>query len=515
MGSLLQRVSAAFSALRGASAPAKRDYLGARLGRGLTFITGLQRQDQQIRKDIMQLRAHSRHLDQNNPYMRAFLRIMETQVVGPKGFTLQSRLRTKAGASFEPYNTNLENAFARWAQRGTCTVDGKNSFLAASRMVSRSLALDGEVFIREVVGADNAFGYGLQFIDPDLLDHTFNREPSQGYNAIVMGVELDRFGKPVAYHFTDTSVAWRQSYPWGGSKIRIPASEIIHIFDPERCNQTRGVPHAAPVMYLMAMLGSTWESEVAAARYEAERVAVLQSKTGELTDGTAVDPRSAMAQLNGIQSSAIHVEALPPGVEMVPLQMNHPNGAMPEFSKAMLKGLATGLGVSYSAFTGDLSDSTYSGGRQGLLIERDNHRKLQGLLIEAFCERVFRGWIRAAWMSNAIQLPPGVTLDQASAHRWSPRGWDWVDPLKDAQADVLAINNGLATRTEILAERGVDFEDVVRELSNEQKALQAAGIWLAPVGGAVTVMKEEPDASASPDGASDTSTKKGAKSHAA
>jgi capsid protein len=46
---------------------------------------------------------------------------------------------------------------------------------------------------------------------------------------------------------------------------------------------------------------------------------------------------------------------------------------------------------------------------------------------------------------------------------------EWVDPLKDAQADVLEIRAGLATLEEKLAERGVeDFDVHMAQLVKEQ-----------------------------------------------
>jgi capsid protein len=35
---------------------------------------------------------------------------------------------------------------------------------------------------------------------------------------------------------------------------------------------------------------------------------------------------------------------------------------------------------------------------------------------------------------------------------WHPRGFPWVDPLKDMQASLLAVQNGFKTQTDIMAE---------------------------------------------------------------
>ena len=495
--SLTGRVKAAFKALTGKPS-AERDYLGARLGRGMSYIVGLQRQDAEIRRDIAGLRAHSRFLDKNNPWMRSYLRIMETDLIGPKGFTLQTQLRKKGGDLFEPYAGNFEAAFREWSRRPTCSADGRFSWLQACRNIGRSLPLDGEVFIRECFGFKNGFGYALQFLDPDLLDHNLNQEPGgPGHPAIVMGVELDDWGRPIAYHFREPRLAWSQAYPYGSERIRIPAEEIIHIYDPERANQTRGVPHASPVMYVLAMLGGYLEAELAASRYEAERVVVYSSP-----DGTADEKMLAKAASQQL-SPGLHSAWLPTGVTLEPIQLNHPNAAFPAYIQALLHALSAGLGVNYHALTRDLSQTNFSSMRGGEIIDRDQKRRLQGLIIDVALERIYRNWLKWAWVSGKVTLPPGLNIEQASAHKWVARGWDWVDPLKDIQADVLAVNNCMDTLSNVLALRGLDFEEVAQERAREQKLLDELGVELAPLGGSPTVMKEEPD-SKTPQNAGDT-----------
>ncbi len=483
--SLMGRITAALSALRGKTA--QRDYLGARLGRGASYIVGLQRQDAEIRRDIAGLRAHSRFLDKNNPWMRSYLRIMETDLIGPKGFTLQSQIRKNDGSLWEPFNTNIETAFKEWSRQGVCTADGMYSFLMVQRLWGRSLPMDGEVFIRELFGFDNGFGYALQFLDPDLLDHNYNLEASKGQNAIVMGIEKDAWGRPVAYWFRDPGVAWSQSYPWGSERIRIPADEIIHLMDPERANQSRGVPWAAPVMYILAMLGGYLENELAASRYEAERVVAFQSK-----EGTATNAELASAAAT-ITSPGLHAAWVPTGMEMVTPDLKHPNTAFSPYVQKLEYSLSGGLGVNYHALTRDVSQANYSSSRTAELVDRDQKRRIHGLMIDQGLERIYRNWLKYAWLAGKVKLPPGVGLAQAAAHKWTARTWEWVDPLKDGQSVVLMVNNAFTSRTAELAKRGIDFEELVDQLAYEQKLLKDKGVELAPLGGNPTVTKEEPD----------------------
>lgn len=480
------RLRSAWSALRGKS---QRDYLGARLGRGVSYIVGLQRQDAEIRRDIAGLRAHSRFLDKNNPWQRSYLRIMETDLIGPKGFTLQSQIRKANGDLFEPYNTYIEKAFKAWSEQGVCTVDGMYSFLQVQRLIGRTLPLDGEVFIREVTGFDNGYGYALQFLDADLLDHNLNQEAGNGQNAIVMGVEKNAWGRPVAYHFRDPKLALSQSYPYGAGYTVIPAGEIIHLFDPERCNQSRGVPWSAAVMYILAMLGGYLEAELAASRYEAERVVAFQSKEGQVED------QQIQAAAANVTSPGLHAMWVPSGMEMITPDLKHPNTAFSPYVQKLEYALAGGWGVNYHALTRDVSQANYSSSRTAELVDRDQKRRIHGLIIDQALNRIYRNWLKWSWAAGRVTLPPGMGLEQASALKWTARTWEWVDPLKEGQAVVLQVNNALTSRTAELAKRGIDFEELVDQLAYEQGLLKEKGVELAPLGGVVTVAKEEPDGS--------------------
>ena len=94
------------------------------------------------------------------------------------------------------------------------------------------------------------------------------------------------------------------------------------------------------------------------------------------------------------------------------------------------------------------------------------------------CRPVWARWMDAAVLSGAIELP-GYARAPAR-HRtvqWIPPRWDWVDPLKDIQAQVLAIDAGLLSRRKAVEATGYDIEEIDRE--NAADAKRAAGMGLA------------------------------------
>ena len=452
--------------------PSQREYLGAQLSRTQSFITSLQRADAEIRKDLGALRSHSRHLAKNTPYMGRYLKVLGVGVIGADGITLEADARRRRGATLEQTNTDLESAWEDWGR--AATVCDRHTWAQVQRLALRTMALDGECFIRIVTGAPTPWGFALQFLDADLLDHNLNATPTNGAGAVVMGVELDGWSRPVAYHFTDpTERGLDRAYPGSVKRVRIPAEEIIHLYDPERANQTRGVPWASRVMYLLSMLSAYWEAEVAAARHEAERIAFIKEEVGAGIEPCNISPS---AKATEIQSGPVTYLGLEPGQDIVTPDINHPNTAFPEFSKAMLKGVASGLCVSYASLATDLTEVSYSSIRQGELEQRDHWRETQDLMVSKLCRRVYEAWVPYAVLNGWVSIPQGLTLEDLKRSVWTPRGWDWVDPKNDAEAAEILLRNGLTTKTRLLAEQGYDLEDTFSELKKEKELAKEMGL---------------------------------------
>ncbi|MFY8064517.1 MAG: phage portal protein, partial [Usitatibacteraceae bacterium] len=176
----------------------KRGFEAANTGRLFSdWMTQTKTADSDLRYALRAMRARSRDLCQNNDYARRYLNLVSTNVVGPKGITLQVRARELTGALDQIANQQLEAAFYAWGQPGVCTVDGRLSWIDAQRVFIESVARDGECFVLFVEDNANPFRFRLQFIDPDLIDQDKNEILANG-GQIRMGIEVDAAGRPVA-----------------------------------------------------------------------------------------------------------------------------------------------------------------------------------------------------------------------------------------------------------------------------------------------------------------------------
>ena len=455
-------------------------YNGANSGRlAMDWIAGILSADQEIKGNMRLLRARARELSRNNPVAKSYLKILVGNVLGEKGIGYKPQVRNNDDSLNEAFNKKIESAWKEWSKKGNCTVDGKLSLRAVQTLILKNIATDGEVFVRQVRGFDNKFRFAVQLIDADQVDPLLMRFASKSENEIRMGIEVDAWGRPVAYH-----VNLKHPSDMGGSLLRerIPADQILHLYDPERVNQTRGVTWFHPCMVELRMLGGYVEAELVAARTGAAKMGFFK----HIDAASYVEPNPDAKYR--VEAEPGVIETMPPGLEFQAWSPDHPSSAFPMFIKAMLRFVASSMGVSYNALASDLEGVNYSSMRSGLLIERDQWKMLQSLFKEQLCQPIFESWLSLALLSGALVLD---SRDPARfcAGKWEPRGWAWVDPLKDVQSTILGIGAGLTSRDAAISEQGGDFEEVLEQLKREKELADKAGVDLSLAAKAPTVDK--------------------------
>jgi lambda family phage portal protein len=441
--------------------------------------------DQDIRGGLQTLRARAREMVNNDPYASRFLDLLADNVVGPKGIRLQSRNLKKDGEFDTDRNARIEEAWKEWGHKENASTDGLLSWLDVQRLHLQTVAQDGESLVRIVRGFENPFGFALQLLDPDQLDVEFNRAaPDPSGNVVRMGVEKDPWGRPVNYHIFNGHPSDHLARP--RKREVLPATDIIHQFVPRRIGQTRAVTWFAPVLMDARMLRGYREAELVAARTAAAKMGFLRP------DPEAVlNPNSPAGSQSTrkMQAEPGSFEELPPGMSVEVWDPQHPNSAFEAFTRSILQSIATGLRTSYASLTGDLSGVNYSSIRQGSLQEHDGWKVLQRWMEEHFHRRIFLEWLRIASLSPKSGLPSEAR--GWTAHDWMPRGWDWVDPLKDIQAAALSVRLGLNSRSQLAAAHGRDYEEVLQDLQKEAALEEQYGIH--PSTDISNLPKGEPD----------------------
>ena len=450
-------------------APRRRMFQGAMVGRlNADWVTSGSSVDSEIWGSLRMLRNRARQLTRDNDYASQALRLIQANVIG-KGIPFQAQVKKQRGGKLDQaVNDQIEQLWSKWCRAQYCHTAGRLSFCDIERLLIRSIAESGEVLVRII---KQPFGgspvpMALEVLEADWLDDRMSGRTGENGNEIRMGVELDRWSRPVAYWFLpkhpgDYLVTGTQQANFG-NPVRVPAEEVLHLFVSTRPGQTRGIPWMASSIKNLHQLDGFVEAEVVRARASASLMGFITSPEGELQGDDVVDNERVTSFEPGV------FKYLQSGENVVVPQLDSPDGQFEPFLRAMLRGMSAGLGMSYHNLSQDYSQTNYSSSRLALLEERDNWRVLQEWMIENFHQRVFEIWLELAVLSGQLQLPLYETdPDRYRQVRWMPRGWSWVDPQKEITALREAEMAGYMTKAEIIAESGGDIEEVFTQRRRE------------------------------------------------
>lgn len=439
--------------------------------------------NEDIRSNLKRLVERSRDLAKNNSGYRRWLSMRQRNIIGPQGFLLQAKVwnEPQAGIPERPDKMANEILEANWYAWGTqtaqaCTVDGRHSWHSLCTLVDRAHAVDGEAFVRVLRGNYNQWGLTLQPIDATLIDVDLNVPAGNGQNEIIMGVERDAWGRPVAYHVLAADY-YNRTYTTD-KYVRIPAADMIHVFTPEFVGQVRGFPPAAAAIQDMNMAAGYREAVLINARTAACNMGIWErpvNASGKITFDNPGDAENKATMDMEPGRFAI----APKGWTFKSLTPSNAPGAVGDFLKVIERSIASGLDVNYNDFANDLEGVNFSSLRYGALCERDSWKMEQAAFIEGFCRFVWRAWLEQFLLSGRSVLPFSK-VDKFDAVVFIPRRWDWVDPLRDIKADREAVDMRVLAPQDIIREAGRDPDEVLEEIAAWGEKLKNYGLEILP-----------------------------------
>ena len=454
-----------------------------------SWSASAQRINDELRADLDALRTRSRGMAKNNDILARYLHMVETNVVG-HGMTLQCQVENAPGQPDTIANGDIERAWLDWGRVGVCEISGQHNWRSVMSTLIKGVARDGEILVQELLGAaaGNKYGYALRIIDVDRIATWLYRESGPGVNAIDAGIEVDAYGRPVAIHLTDGKRGSRKATP-------VPTDALIHRFVAHEAEQRRGYPWAHAAMVSLHYLGEFSLSALLNAKQGADRIGFFVSPDGQPPVGDAGEDETG-AQI--MTSQPVSFDTLPEGYDVKTFESRYPEAMFAPFVKAINQRTASGLNVSYPNLCNDYEAVSFSSIRAAVLAERDEWRKVQAWFAEHVLDRIFDRWLQFALANGAIGTVgrplPLSKIEKFKAHKFVPRGWDWVDPKNDILSKVEALSADLTTRTDILAEQGIDFEDLLATKQREAQLAARYGVTLtnpAPAAPAAQQQQQE------------------------
>lgn len=407
------------------------------------------------------IRRRASYYHRNNPWLASGVEALVSNLVG-------SGIKPVSKHPDPAVRQAIQGAFARW----TTLADADNTldFYGLQAVAVREMIVSGEAFAH-LLTPDAAPGVPLtvRLIDAELVDvaRTFDLG---GGAMVVGGVEFDATGRRVAYYVSQRRPTdlFATTLP----AIRTPAADVAHLFSPLGIGQVRGVSWAAPILLRLQELD------------ELEDAQLMRQKIAAMFAAFVTDP-NADPSVNPFDQETGTIPTLEPGItQMLPPGMDvkfaQPSdaGAGVPFIKSQLRAIAAGMGIPDFLMTGDLSEANYSSLRSGLVQFRRRVEALQyGIIIHQFCRPIWERFVTLAVLSGTIEAPDfEANAADYLAAEWYPPAQLWVDPLKDLEAEALAVASGFKSRRQVVAAQGYDVEVLDAEIASDKAREAAMGL---------------------------------------
>jgi lambda family phage portal protein len=429
-----------------------------------------------IRGSLSTQRKRAWSLYRNSAWVQAGVEYLIDALIG-HGVEVRPKTADRA------LNRQIAEAWAAWATEeadGT----GRGDFHGLLALCLREMLVGADAFVRfRARDPEDGLRVPLQLelLSGDFLPESKNEIARNG-NLIRQGVEMDLVGRRTAYHLYRSSP--RATNPDGSpmkiETVRVPASEVLHIFRPLETNQVRGEPPLTRAILTAKELGEYVSNELRRNTVSSAITGVItRAAPGEptaLESGATGDGDGEVAASGTIDLSVGMIPVLEPGEDirwLTPADVG-PNFA--EFLRAQLRLISQAIGIPYEALTGDwsqINDRTWRAADNGF--RRSIGAWQWRVLVPQFLRPLWRRWIEVAVLSGAVVLPRGMTPAQVGADFFFPP-LGYINPYQEAQTALIRMRAGLQPRAWALAEEGYDAEEVDAAYAAERARERSLGL---------------------------------------
>jgi lambda family phage portal protein len=455
--------------------------------------------DTDILSDLPTLRERSRDLCRNNPLAGGAIKTKITNVIGT-GLRFQSQIKRDVLGLDEEAASKLERLIERewrlfWDSKDVDlarTLTGH----AITRMVYNQEKENGDVFVLlpRRTRKGSVYDLRLQIVEADRVCNPDNKMDT---DTLAGGIERDQDGAPVRYHILNHhpgSLALGKSLTWETRDAFNPKTglrNVLHIYNPTRPGQSRGVPDLAAVIEPLKQLGRYTEAEIMAAVVSGLFTVFVESDMG--AGGGPLGQTFQYADDAGNKTSGSDNDAklgngliidLAPGEKVSTANPGRPNQAFDNFVQAILRQIGVGLELPFEILIKHFTKS-YSAARAALLELWKYVLSERQLVADNFLRPVQEVWMWEAVAKGRIPAP-GFFDDPAIRRAYLAGSWvgptkGQIDELKEVKAARERIDGRLSTLARETAElTGADWDDNHAQQVKEKNAQIRDGLLTTP-----------------------------------
>ncbi|WOG28746.1 phage portal protein [Endozoicomonas sp. 8E] len=436
----------------------------------------------------------SRAAIRNDPWAASGLEKLVANIVG-------TGIKPKSEARDNGFRKELQALFLDWTDESDA--DGQLDFYGQQALAMRSVLEAGECFVRfrpRKPGDGLSVPLQLQLLEAEFVPWDYNDDLKKGHK-IRAGIEFNAIGQRVAYWLHKQHPSDYTTLDTADLR-RVPADQVLHLYEPLRPGQLRGQPLLSQVLLRMYHLDKFDDATLL-------RQEIANLFTGFITkpapETEKVDPltgRPIVYDLQGVPMVAMEpgtMQELSPGEEIT---FNTPPGAAsnyPDFIRQQLMAVSAGIGLPYEILSGDMKGVSDRALRVVLNEFRRRIQQIQhNLMAFQLCRPVWKRWLELAVLSGAISAPD---FHRNPAHyrkvKWIPQGWAYIHPVQDVQSQNLAVRSGFKSRSEVVSEQGYDSEQIDDEIAADNQRADELELQYDSDARTQeinnTIMEEEPD----------------------
>lgn len=369
-----------------------------------------------------------------------------------------------------------------WAQDPyRCDMSKRLTFWEMERLMLRHTFVDGDCFAMPTMNGS------LQLIEGDWVT-----SPSNDFDSIVHGVEIDAYGAPLNYWIVKPDPRWREvnthriSYAKDQYNIRKAFADdgspnVMHMIDPKRITQTRGMSAFAPVFDMAGMF-----EDATFAKLVQQQISSCVAMFLERNADYQLGAREPVALDDSTTST---LEQLEPGL----IIRGRPGEKMSAFApnvtpsewfdhvRLILRIIGANLGMPLTLVLMDTTNTTFHGYRGEINQAQIGFNRVRKSEEVRFLRPAYRAMVKL-WATGK-----GWPERNLFRHRWARPAWPYIDPLTDIKADAMALENLLISPRDLHSRNGGDWDDTVRETVEDRAmsiklAIEAARQLSADVG---------------------------------
>ena len=439
--------------------------------------------------------ARAQDLVANDAHAASVINSMATNIVGT-GIEPQSRPKQEVlGWTDEEVKRFQQQA--EWVYRRWCKfADAREhmTFAQIQDLTVRSLLTNGEYFRIPIMlqGTRRPLGLALQSISPMRVTSPLDFSVQDN---IRDGIQLDSLGRPRRYFVYDPPRGTDMPSGPTGTEMLGPGyfrkyrawlhpyrPGMLHGFVQKEDEQIRGTSILAPAMKLFRDMSDYLDYElIGTIVSSAFPVWIETDKAHDAADYYGTEGTDE-------EGDKTYYNEVPPGQVMYGnegekphvLSSQKPSSTFGEFTKRMLKSEGASVGMPYEIVTKDFTETNYSSARAALLEADKTFRSIRNHFIMSFLQPTWGMVLEEAWLRGELELPRDIDFyeyyDALTEAIWIPPKRGHVDPVKETQADVKALREGTKTWSEVVQERGNDWEAHLDQIKRERDRISELGL---------------------------------------